>query len=161
MSGACACENGCAVHHPTTGGARQRRSGRVVVAGKAHPDFGAHHVVDAVRNRFANGVAGEIARADRSRRASRLPFVSRILEIADQFFPLRVDRDHGLLPLRKPRGRRVDMLECVLAMGIRGSTLALAQRQETVIERMQKMADRRGAGAPLLCLQRRGQLRGL
>ena len=121
--------------------------------------FVARHVVDAVRDGFADRLAGKVVHADRLRRARRLPFPPRILEIADQFLLLRIDGDHRLLLIEERRGGRVDVLELRVPIRMRRALLGFAQRLESVPERMQQMAHRRRTHVPALRRQGRGQLR--
>ena len=97
--------------------------------------------------------------ADRFGRAGRLPLLTGILEIADQFFLFRVDRDHRLVALQERHGGRVDMLELRVAIRMRRALVGFAQRLEPVAEGMQQMANRRRTHAPSVGRQRRGQLR--
>ena len=83
-------------HRPPLANRRDGEGRRVVVAADADPGFVARHVVDAVRNRLADRVAGKVVDAHPLGLAGRLPLAPAILEIADQFLLLRVDRDHRL-----------------------------------------------------------------
>jgi len=113
-------------------GDRERR--RVVIAPHAHPRFVACHIVDPVRDGLADRVPGKVVHAHRLRRPGRLPFLARILEIADQFLLLRIDRDDRLLAPQQRRRRRVDVLELRVATRMRGPLAPFADRLETVAQ---------------------------
>jgi hypothetical protein len=92
-------------------------------------------------------------------RTAWLPFLPRILEIADQLVLLRIDRDHGVLTLQERRGRRVDVIELGVAIGMRGPLAALAHRLQTVAQLVEQTPHRGGTHAPALRRQGRRQLR--
>ncbi len=145
-------------HRPPLADRRDREGGRVVVAPHADPRFVPRHVVDAVRNRLAHGVAGEIMHAHPLRGARGLPFAPGILEIPHQFLLLRVDGDHGLLALHERGGSRVDMLELRVAVRVRGAFAGLLQRVQPKAESVQQPPHRRRTHRPALRGQRACQL---
>ena len=61
------------------------------------PGFVARHVVDAVRNGFAEGVRQKVVREHRFGLPGRLATHARRVEIADRFLLLGADRDDRLL----------------------------------------------------------------
>ena len=112
-----------------------------MVAADADPRFVARHVVDAVRDRLARRLAREVVHLHVLRRLRRLPLPAGVLEFPDQFLLLRVDGDHRLALLQEGRGRRVDVLELGVAIGMLLPFAGLPQRLETVAERVQQASD--------------------
>ena len=110
-------------------------------------------------NRLALGVGREIMHQHRWRRALRLPFLPAVLEVPDQLFLLRVDRNHrlagGQMLVRGP----VDVLELRVAVRIRGAFLPFARRLQPVAQPVQQPAHRGRTHPPSLLGQRRRQLR--
>ncbi len=143
---------------PPVSNRRHRERRCVVVPAHAHPGFVARHVVDAVRNRLALGVGREIMHQHRRRRALRLPFAPAVLEVPDQLFLLRVDRDHRLASGQMRVRGLVDVLELRVAVRMRGAFLPLARRLQPVAQAVQQPAHSGRTHPPPLLVQRRRQL---
>ena len=151
---------GAATHlMPPVSNRRHRERRCVVVPAHAHPGFVARHVADAVRNRLALGVGREIMHQHRRRRALRLPFAPAVLEVPDQLFLLRVDRDHRLAGGQMLVRGLVDVLELRVAVRMRGAFLPLARRLQPVAQAVQQPAHSGRTHPPPLLVQRRRQLR--
>jgi hypothetical protein len=118
------------------------------------------HVVDAVRNRLAHRVAGEVVDAHPFGFTGRLPFAPTIREIPDQFLLLRVDRNHGLPTSRERRGGRVDVFELRVAVGVRRPFARLLQGVQAIAETVQELPDRGRAHRPPVRGQRAREFRG-
>ena len=81
---------------PPLANRRDGEGGRIVVAPHAHPRLVSGHIVDAVRDGLPTGIRREIVDEHRFRLARWLPFPPSVLELANQFLLLRVDRNHRL-----------------------------------------------------------------
>ena len=148
-------------HHPPPlahrGGGEPRR---VVVAADADPRFVPRHVVDAIRNRFADRVARKVIHPHALGLTRRLPLASAIREIAHQFLLLGVDGNHRLPAFDERGGGHVDVLELRVTIRVRRAFPRLLQRVQPIAEAVQQFPDRRRADRPALRGQGAGQLRG-
>ena len=70
-----------------------RKLGGVMVDADADPAFIIGEVVDPIGDRFAELAVEKVMDADRDRLPVRPPFATAILEVADQFLLLGIDRD--------------------------------------------------------------------
>jgi hypothetical protein len=89
-----------------------------VVASDVDPGFVAGHIVDAIGNGLADGVAGEVVDQRLFGPVPRLPFASTIPEVAYQLLLLRIDGDHRLIALLEFFRRRIDQLELRVPVGM-------------------------------------------
>ena len=80
---------------------RAANLGRVVVDADAHPTFVVDHIVNAVRNGFAQFFVFEVVHPDFFRFSLGLPFASAVGKISDQFLLFRVHRNGRLASLLK------------------------------------------------------------
>jgi len=122
-----------------------RESRGVVVDAHAHPAGVAGDIVDPIGNRPTQFGDDKIVHANVLGRTLRPPFASGVLEVADEFLLLGVDRDRRL-----PRRERffhpiVDVVELGVAIGIVRPLACLAVGLQTVIELVQQFADQRAA----------------
>src|SRR6266850_686864 len=130
----------------------------VMVAADADPRLVACHVVDPIRDGLAGRVVGEVVHQRLLGRGPRLPLPAAILEFADEFLLLGVDRNYRLLPAQE-RGRgRVDVLELLVAVGLRRPLAALAYRLQAVAQLVEHAAPPRAAHLPPVARQRRRAL---
>ena len=130
-----------------------------MILAHADPGLVASHVIDTIGDRLAARVGREIVNAYGLRRALRLPFTPAVLEVPDQLFLLRIDRDHWLATLQEAVGGRIDVLKLVVAVGVRRAFVALARRLQAVPQIVEHAADRRRADGPPVPRQRCRQLR--
>ncbi len=107
----------------------------------AHPASVAGDVVDAIRNRTPEFRYDEVVHANLLGRALRLPFAPGILEIADEFLLLRVDRDGRIAGRQRLLDAIVDVVELPVAIGMIGSLARLAVGLKRIVELMQQLAD--------------------
>src|SRR5271166_1320400 len=98
-------------------------------------------IVDPVRRHLALLLVREVLRLDAPRPTVRLPFLARILVIADQFLLLGVYRDHRLAPPLERADPAVDVLELGIAVGVVLTLLGLAVGLEAVTQIDQEPAD--------------------
>lgn len=92
-------------------------------------------------------------------RAFRLPLPTAILEVADEFLLLGVDRDDGLLAPQIRSRRGIDVLELGVAVGMRGALPSLPHGPEAIAESVEQPAHRGGTHLPTILRERRSELR--
>ncbi len=90
--------------------------GRVVIDADAHEAVIGGHVVDAVRDRFADRISRKVVHVDQFGLSRWLPFLAPILEVADEFLLLGVDGDNRNAAPNTVLSCGVDMLELRVAI---------------------------------------------
>jgi hypothetical protein len=113
-----------------------------VIDPDAHPALVVGQVIDAVRDRFALGLAGEVVGVDLDWHPRGRPFPATVLELADQLFLLGVHRDHRLARRKRRLCGLVDQLELGVAIGVICTLARLAIGLQAVAERAQQPRDR-------------------
>src|SRR3954468_11675489 len=103
---------------PPTADRVDGEGGRVVIDPDAHPSAIGADVVDPVRDCLAQFRDQEIVGPHRFGLAPRAPGSTRILEVADQFLLLGVDRDSRLTLGQRRLDRLVEVLELGVAVGM-------------------------------------------
>ncbi len=88
-------------------------------------------IVDAVRHRAAQRFAEEVIHPHFFGIALRPPFPAGILEVADQFFLLGVDRNHRLLRRQRRLHALVDVTELSVPVGMTAALIGLAVSLKT------------------------------
>ena len=114
---------------------------RVMTDPHVDPPFVGRLIVDPVRRHLALLLVREVLRLDAPRPTVRLPFLARILVIADHFLLLGVHRDHRLAPPLERADPAVDVLELGIAIGVVLTLLGLAVGLEAVTQIDQQPAD--------------------
>jgi len=133
-------------------------AGGIVIGADANPADIVVDVVDAVRYGAAQLGIDEVVHVDRLGPALATPFPAVVLEIADQFLLLGVDRHHWLTRRQELQGLRVDVLELRVAIDVLAAFPRLAVGLQTVAQVMQQLADNRRANPVSATPQRRGQM---
>jgi hypothetical protein len=114
-------------------------AGGVVIDADADPAGVAGDVVDPVGHRAAKLGDLEVMHAHRFRLTLRPQFAAGILEVADQFFLLGVDRDCRLAGGKRRLHRGVDVLELRVAVGRVTALAGLAVGLQAVAELAQQV----------------------
>src|SRR5450432_688024 len=114
---------------------------RVVIDAHADEAVVGGEIVHAVRDRFADGVAGKVVDIYQFRLALRLPLAAPVLEVADQLLLLRVDGDDRHAALDAVLGLGVDVLELRVAIGMLLALDGLVRCLEAVIVFLQQLRD--------------------
>ena len=130
-----------------------------MVAPHAHPRLVSGHIVDAVRDGLPTGIRREIVDEHRFRLARWLPFPPSVLELANQFLLLRVDRNHRLPAPQEPDCRRIDVLKLGIAVRVRGALTPLLRGLQAVAQLPEEAAHGRRTHTPPALRQRRRELR--
>ena len=115
-------------------------------------------VVDAVRHGAAELFDEEVVHPHRLGRTLGSPFAAGVLEVADQFLLLGIDRDRRLAPRQRLLHLRVDVVELGIAIGMTCPFARLAVGLQAVVERPQQCGDRVVADAMAECPQPVGKL---
>jgi hypothetical protein len=89
-----------------------------VISTDAHESIVGRKVVDAVRDRLADGIAGKVMHVDPLGLTFRLPFAAAVLEVADEFFLLGIDGNDRDATLDTVSRFLVDMLELCVALRV-------------------------------------------
>ena len=114
-------------------------------------------IVNPVGHRAAELLDQEVVHPDLFRIARRTIFTPTVLEVADQFLLLRIDRDHRLALGQRSAHRRIDVVELRvpirMAVALQRLTIALQAEAHAV----QQFADQRTAHLVTLGLQFLGQ----
>src|SRR6266536_4218223 len=105
---------------------------RVVVGADVDEAVVRRDIVDAVRDRLADGVVGKVVDVDQLGLALRLPVPPGILEVADQLLLLGIDGDERHATVEAVLRLLVDVLELRIAIGMLGALDGLARRLEAV-----------------------------
>ncbi len=116
------------------------------------------HVIDAVRHRFAELLVDEIVHVHTLRVALGPIVGTTILEVADQLFLLRIDRDDRLSGCLRRNDLHVDVLELCVAVGMPCAFIRLAIVLAREAELHQLLAHGIGADRVPHRRQRLGQL---
>ena len=116
-----------------------------MVDAHAHPSGIAGDIVDAIGHGAPEFGDDKIVHANVLGRALRSPFASGVLEVADEFLLLGVDRDRRLTRRERFFHSIVDVVELRVAVGIVRSLACLAVGLQTVVELVQEFADERAA----------------
>ena len=95
----------------------------------------------------------------RFRLARWLPFPPSVLELANQFLLLRVDRNHRLPAPQEPDCRRIDVLKLGIAVRVRGALTPLLRGLQAVAQLPEEAAHGRRTHTPPALRQRRRELR--
>ena len=117
------------------------KGGRVVIDTDAHPPAIGADIVNPVRNRLAQFRDQEIVGPHRFGLAPGPPCPARILEIANQFLLLGVDRDRRLTLGQRRVDRLVDVLELGVTVGMVRSLACLAVCLKAVAAGAQQRAN--------------------
>src|SRR6266540_5289475 len=117
---------------PADGSNRKLRS--VMVNADVHPSFLASDIIHTVWNCLSGLAIDEVVNENPDRVSNRLPFASVVLEVADQFLLLRVDRDDRIEAREKRRRLRVDVLELRVPIDVLFSFAHLGVGVQTVAE---------------------------
>jgi len=126
---------------PPTADRVDGEGGRVVIDPDAHPSAIGADVVDPVRNRLAQFRDREIVGPHRFGLAPRAPGSTRILEVANQFLLLGIDRNRRLILGQRRVDRLVEVLELSVAVGMMQSFAGLAVRLKAIAAGAQYRAD--------------------
>ena len=116
---------------------RERRG--VVVDADGDPASVGSQIIDSIGHGAAKFFDQEVVHAHFFRIASRTPFAAGVLEIADQFLLLRIDRNSRLVL------GLVDEAELRVAVGVGGAFAGLAAGMQTELLFLQQLADHRVA----------------
>src|SRR5215213_3351555 len=130
---------------------------RAVQARPAPPNAGTKHI-DAVGRHLAQLGEGEIVHPDRFGLALGAQLAAAVLEVSDEFFLLRVDRDRRLaggLPGLHPH---VDVFELGVAVGVARALAGLAVGLQAEAEPAQQSADQLLAGGETALGQRASEV---
>jgi hypothetical protein len=131
-----------------------------MVTPDAHPGLIPGHVEDAVRDRLAHGIGGEIVNTDFLRLSFGLPLASTVLEPSNQLFLLCVDGNHRLVPRLEVFYRGIDVLKLRVAVRVIRAFTSLAQGMEAVTQRVELAADAGVADLESVAPQLDGQIAG-
>lgn len=99
-------------------------------------------IVDAVRDRFADGVGREVVDVHQLRITLRLPLTSAVLEVANQLLLLRVDGDHRYAAIDAVLRLGVDVLELRVPIRMLRALDRLVRRLKAVPVIAQQLAHR-------------------
>jgi len=121
------------------------KSRRVVVDADVHPAHVGGKIINSVRHGAAEFLDQEVMHAHFLGIALRPPFPAGVLEVADQFFLLRVDADHRLVLYQGGLNRIVDELELGVAVWIVGALAGLAIGLQAELLPLQQFANDRVA----------------
>src|SRR5208337_321616 len=115
-------------------------------------------VVDPVRDDLAQLLVLEIVSVDLDRFALRPIVATAVLEFAQQFLLLRVDRYHGFAGRLKRLDLRVDIFELGVAIRMFAGFLGLAVGMATIFQFLQQLGNGRGTHFVTHGAKRRRQL---
>lgn len=113
----------------------------------ADPPFVVDHIVDAVRNGFAQLFVFEVMNANMLRLALGLPFLAAIVKIADELLLCRVHGDRRLPPFLKPLYLLVQVLKLCVAVRVLPALARFSRRLKAVADLPQQRSHgtRRGS----------------
>ena len=111
----------------------------------AHPSDVVGDVVDAIGHRPPEFGNGEIVHANILGFALRPPFAPSVLEVADQFLLLGVDRDRRLACGQRCRHLLIDVAKLPVAIRMVSAFAHLAIGLQAVAKRVQQFTDHRAA----------------
>src|SRR6266851_1021561 len=114
-------------------------------------------VINTVWHRPAELLDQEVVHPDLLRIACRTIFPAAVLEVADQFLLLRVDRDHRLVRGQRRAHHRIDVLELRIAIRVAVAFPRLAIALQAVAHPVEQLADQRAADLMALRLKLRRQ----
>src|SRR5271167_1992420 len=115
-------------------------------------------VVDPVGDDFAEFLVLEIVSVDLDRPTLRAIVAAAVLELAEQFLLLRVDRYHRLILRLKRLDLGVDIFKLGVAIGMFAAFLGLAVGMATILQFPQQLGNARGADFVTHRAERRRQL---
>lgn len=104
----------------------------------ADPALVGPDIVDAIRDRLAQGLVHEVVNAHEFGRSLGLPFASAVLEIAKEFLLFRIDRNRRVVAILKALHLVVDVLELGVAVRVLRPFTRLTVALEAVVGRMQQ-----------------------
>src|SRR5512132_3198851 len=130
----------CRTHLEPPGTDRCDREGwRVMVHADTDPADVGVQVVDAIGDGLAQLRVNEVVDADLWRLALGVPLAPGVLEVAHQFFLLRVDRDDWLAPVLKVPHPCSDVLKLGVAIRMLGAFARLASALQAVTGRVEQL----------------------
>jgi hypothetical protein len=100
-------------------------------------------VVDAVGDRLADRIAGEVVDVDQLGLALRLPLPSCVLEVAHELLLLGVHREHRHAAFEAVLGLRVDVLELRVAIRVLRTAHGLVRRLQAVLVFLEQLRSER------------------
>lgn len=115
-----------------------REGGRVMIDPHAPPSRVAGNVVDAIRNSSPEFGNDEVRARERLRANPSAAIHAGVLEVADEFFLLRVDGDCRLVRSERLFHPIIDGMELRVAIGMGRSLARLAIGLQAVIELVQE-----------------------
>ena len=142
--------------HPTppTADRVDREAASIVIDSYADPALVSAQVVDSIRNGFAPVGNHKVVDTNGLRRSLRPPFPATILEIANQFLLLRIDRDDRLRLIQALAHLRIEVEELLRAIWVPRALQCLAvglQAETALVQQLcnQAMAGRMPHGTQL------------
>jgi hypothetical protein len=126
-----------------------------VITSHVHEALVSVDVIDPVRDSLSNSRNGKVVDIRFYWLAFRVPFPAPILEVADQFFLLAIDGDHGVSGLLVLLDLRVDMAKLGVPVDVLSAFFGLDIRLETVAQLSQQTSNRCRRNAETVILQRR------
>src|SRR6202167_4975847 len=130
----------------------------IMVDSKADVAVVGANVVDPVGDDFAQFLVLEIVGVDLDRPTLRAIVAAAVLELAEQFLLLRVDRYHRLIVDLKLLDLGVDIFELSVAIGMFAAFLGLAVGMAAILQFPQQLGNARGADFVTHRAKRRRQL---
>ena len=124
---------------------------RIMIHPDTDPALVGRHIVHPVGHGPAERLGAEIVDIDRLGRTLGPPLPSAVLECADQFLFLRIDRNDRLTPALELLGPLIDVLKLGVAVRVRTALASLAVGLQAVVQRPQQPVDR--ACADLMTLR--------